>query len=135
MQVFFLDLPIISNPHDALFFVSGLQVQNYGVPTNPEFGVNTIRITITQHCKNDLATRFSTALSQIRYTNLEYDFVDLRVRMGSEVSASSSTANEKPTNKICAAIDLVKRAMEKLNPRRHRGYIYKKVPNGECTLF
>ena len=38
---FVLDLPIIAYTHNALFFTSSLQVQNYSVPMNPELDINT----------------------------------------------------------------------------------------------
>ena len=49
-------------------------------------------------------------------------------------STSTSTLPSKPFSQICKAVDVVKRAMDKLNVRLHRGYIYTKAPEGKYAF-
>ena len=78
-------------------------------------------------------------MEQIKYTNFEYDLVDKRRVLDEEQPSTSSASAPQPlqakqTNKICTAIDVIKRVMERLDARLHRGYIYKKVPHGRFKL-
>ena len=55
----------------------------------------------------------------------------------SEATSDASLSMQlqaKPSDKICVAVDVVKRAMTRLDARLHRGYIYKKVTNGKSTI-
>ena len=98
-----------------------------------------MRITITEKCSKEFADAFLQALNSIKYTKLQYDLVDKRTMEDSQSSEATSDASlsiqlqAKPSDKICVAVDVVKRAMTRLDARLHRGYIYKKVPNGKST--
>ena len=49
-------------------------------------------------------------------------------------STTGSTIPSKPSSQICKAVDVVKRAMDKLNVRLHRGHIYTKATEGKYAF-
>ena len=116
-----------------MWFRHGIEVPACELPRNTEFGVRPIRITVTKACDREFTKRFQEALTNIRFSGLEYDLV-IAKEESSELQQARSNATTsmpwKPTNKICIAIDIIKRAMVKLDTKLYGGQVYKKVPEG-----
>ena len=109
-----------------IHIATGVRLSNDVVPTSEEFGIRQVRITSTSQFKKEFGGAFLKAMEQIKYRNFEYDLVDKRKVLDEEQpSTSSASASQplqaKPTNKICTAIDVIKRVMEELDARLHRG--------------
>ena len=112
---------------------TGVILERGSLPTNNAFGILPLRITITKTCKDEEAKVFKEGLRQIRFSGLQYDLVD-----GGDPecgqSASAVALPAKPSTNVCKAIDMVKRAMEKLGVHLYRGHVYKKAANAKYTF-
>ncbi len=87
--------------------------------------------------QKEFAEAFIKALDMIEYTNFEYDLVDKRKTVDDAQSSTSTSdvslsqqLQAKLSDAIYIDINAVKQVMQRLDARLHRGYIYKKVPNG-----
>ena len=114
--------------------VSGVNVAPEELHKSPEFGIHPVRITLTRQCSQRFRESIKGALDNINYTGFQYDLVAVDDQKAISKASSSSNLPERPTSKICVAVDGVRRAMEKMSCKLRGGYVYTKVPQGKYTF-
>ena len=97
--------------------VPGLGHRIPTVQTDPRFGDNVVRVTVSASCPSLLKRDIVDGFQQIKFCSLEYDMV---VEGDLQDAQSTSGAIETPvrsTSALVRAVDAVKLALNKLNYR------------------